>query len=307
MWLLSTVVVLYVILVLVGIFFPLAHAQVHLRPDTRPTVLLLDSDQDQPISDRMLIGTHGSAAYRLDVDTLVHDRGFRIKQYGYLVPGFTRRWGINQRYSLYDQLLIGVRFLHLEISLHNGEWCTIHSFKAGTLRDDLLEIRRFVSMSGSTNFTLLYPELFDNDPEDTDDCGQTYLAAIADILGTYQRVYRPHDRMATYYNKVAIVEAVSVVSSYTRTTNKKVFLYDRISKTPSDRFLHWVMTPNTTTIVCSMFLPFIVPNSLSTLYATKHEHLTAYLRSLPPLRGQCLIVDHVDPEFVAIVDAHNHD
>jgi hypothetical protein len=299
---------LFVVIVLLGVFVPVTRARVHTRAEKQSTVLLLDSDQDRPISDRMLIGTHGSAAYRLDLGTLVADRGFNMKKYGHWTPDLTRRWAINQVYSLYDQLRMGVRFLHLEISLHKEEWCTIHSYKAGTLFEDVHEIRRFVLLPDSSHFTLLYPQLFDNKPSDVDSSGRTYLEAIADILGTCQRSYRPRDPMVTYYNRVAIVDAASAQSPHDDTTTVSTFLHNHvpISKR-SDRFLHWVMTPGLNTIVRSICLPFTSPKSLSTLYPNKHENLTAYLRTVPPLQCQCIIVDHVDPEFVAIVDAHNRD
>lgn len=216
--------------------------------------------------------------------------------------------GINQRYSVYDQLVIGVRFLHLEISLHHGEWCTIHSFKDGTLRRDLMEIRRFVMIPGSSHFTLLYPQLFRNEPSDMDSSGRTYLTAISDILGTYQRAYRPEDPIVTYYNQVAIVDGAFFSVPPDSTTNWKTFLHNRSTKTCPDPFLHWVMTPDVATITRSVVLPFTTHRSLSTLYPTNHENLREYLRSSPPsTHRQCIIVDHVDPEFVEIVDAQNRD
>jgi hypothetical protein len=288
------------LMVIIGILVPLTKPIMHLQTP-KNTKLRFESSPERAIKDVMLVGTHGSAAYRLDVGKLVDDRNVGMKRFGYLIQNYTRRWAINQRYSLYDQLTMGVRFLHLEISLYQDEWCTIHSYKAGTLTEDLLEILRFVTVSGSTHFTLLQPQLFGNQAMDTDSAGRTYMDAIDDTLGPYGRLYHPHDHVSTYYNRVAVLTSPPL-HPRDSTDDVDVFLHNRDQVGPPGQFLQWVMTPDTKTIVRSMLLPFIVPGSLSDLYPTKHDHLLRYIQSHQPLRFQCIIIDFVDPTFVEIID-----
>lgn len=299
-----SVLLVYILVIVIGIFVPLSYSRVQLEDNDPPKRLRIEFYPERPIVECMLIGTHGSAAYRLDLNTLVDDRGDVIKKYGYLIPELTRRWALNHRYSLYDQLMIGVRFVHLEISLHAGEWCTIHSYKAGTLREDLLEIRRFVMLAGSSHFAIVHPHLFVNTVDDIDSDGHTYLTAINMILGTNVREYNPVDPVSTYYNTVAIV-ASPAESPRDSTANVDMFLRNRDKVIPSGRFFSWVMTPDTNTIIRSILLPFTSPMSLATLYPTKHDNLVAYIQTNQPLRCQCIIIDHVDPAFVTIIDECN--
>jgi hypothetical protein len=288
--------IVYILIVIAGILIPLKK---QLPTYVESTNLRFESYPERPIKHCTLVGTHGSAAYRLDVEKLVDDRNVGIKKFGFMIQNFTRRWAINQQFSLYDQLTMGVRFLHLEISLYQDEWCTIHSYKAGTLKEDLLDILRFVAVSGSTHFTLLHPQLFGD--QDRDSAGKTYMDEMEEILGSSLRVYTPDDPVNTYYNTVAVIQSPPL---YPRdyTDDIDIFLHNRNKVVPPGTFLQWVMTPDNTTIVRNIFLPFITTNSLSDLYPTKHTHLFKYLQSHEPLRVQCIIVDHVDPQFVSIID-----
>jgi hypothetical protein len=295
------IVIVYILIVIAGIFMPLTK---QLPTSVESTNLRFESDPERPIKHCMLVGTHGSASYRLDVEKLVDDRNVGIKKFGYLIQDFTRRWAMNQRFSLYDQLTMGVRFLHLEISLYQDEWCTIHSYKAGTLKEDLLEILRFVSVSGSTHFTLLHPQLFGD--QDTDSAGKTYMDEIEEILGSSLRVYNPDDHVSTYYNTVTVLHSPPL-HPRDYTDDIDIFLKNRDRVGPPGQFLQWVMTPDTNTIVRNILLPFTTTGSLSDLYPTNHTHLVKYIQSHEPLGFQCIIVDHVDPQFVSIIDGSNLD
>jgi hypothetical protein len=291
-------VLVYSLLVLLGVLVPRTESARQVQAATK---LRFESVPEQPIKDSVLVGTHGSAAYRLDVEKLVDARAVGIKKFGYLIPAFTRRWAINQRYSLYDQLQMGVRFLHLEIGLYQDEWCTKHSYGAGTLKEDLLEILRFVTVSGSTHFTLVHPQLFGSKGTDTDSSGRTFMEEIEHILGPHLRFYHPDDPVSTYYRKVAVLPAPPLYPM-DGTDDVAVFLHNRDTEVPLGTFLQWVMTPETKTIVRSLFLPFTTPGSLLDFYPTKHQHLDQYIQRHQPLRCQCILVDHVDPTFVAIID-----
>ena len=124
---------------------------------------------------------------------------------------------------------------------------------------------------------------------------------IEEIIGSHIRLYDPDDYVSTYYNQVAILK-VPPLYPMDYTDDVAVFLNNRDTVVPSGTFLQWVMTPETKTIVRSIFLPFTNPGSLCDLYPTNHEHLVQYVQDHQPLRCQCIIVDHVDPTFVDIID-----
>ena len=63
-----------------------------------------------------------------------------------LIKNFVFRFGQTQTVDIYNQLLQGVRFLHIKVTYYQGEWYTSHTILSGTLADHMTHVLRYLAL-----------------------------------------------------------------------------------------------------------------------------------------------------------------
>ena len=286
-----------VLLCLFVLWWFLLHARNHgraLEPRVRTTRVLRYTGTTR-LCEYLLVGTHGSAAYRITPGICVDDRGIRSKHpVGKIFPSMVRRWSLNQHYDIYSQLALGVRYLHLEVAVYRGDWVTLHSYLCG-----LDQVCLFLAENPGA-FLLLHLQVFG-----TTQSVYEYVQTHA-ISG---RVQCGVDREATLQSlrgKVVLFEPELYPADYV--ADLPLFLENRTPhRAPPPlshtlRALQWVMTPSAATILWDVLLrPW--STGLARLPSVKDKALLrTHLATMQPSAFQILVVDHVDPETITMVE-----
>jgi hypothetical protein len=277
--------------------------------------------------DYLLIGTHGSAAYRIDPAVIVDDRGVDVKRIaGKVTPGLIKQWALNQHYDIYSQLALGARYIHLEVAVHNGEWVTIHSFFAGTLAEDLDQIKGFLDDT-TEGFALLKVQRFGKTT--TDKVGKTYMDYIREIDLKYRvdgRTLTRETKLSTLMKKMIVfgtgddgLRLELYPADYT--SNVNIFDFNRnakriqanppkhIERMGSLLGFQWVMTPGTRDIVMDLINPasrsglfdFVTVKNKTKLREYLSTNADTFLKTF-----HIFIVDHLDPETCSCIEDYNY-
>ena len=280
------------------------------------------SDPTLILGSYLLIGTHGSAAYRLDTSICVDDRGEYIKHIaGHITSGAVKQWGLNQHYDLYSQLILGARYLHLEVAVYKGEWVTIHSYLAGTLMNDLNEIKSFLDDT-TDGFALIHLQRFGTLAVDDDKRTATDFAK--EYFRTYLEPNVTRKTLLTSLKKKMVLlndETTANVELYPRdyTTDISIFDVNRstvhFEETPpqyvdTNSYLlgfQWVMTPGAESITNDILNPFNQSGLFDLESVHNRSKLSTYLQTESELQQnfQIFIVDHLDHDMYDRIDAYN--
>lgn len=283
---------------------------------------LHEKDFSGTLEDCLLIGTHGSAAYRVTPSVVVNDRGVGAKQTLSWLSGLVRRWSLNQHYDVYSQLCMGARFLQWQVGLHQNEWVTLHSYLCGDVAADMTQVVRFVEEKGNQAFVLLSIQLWVNE-DSVDSRGRTIWAYLSELGGSHVRpTNTPVSKwtpLQSLRRKIVIVTGVDCrmyPSDYT--TNQETFDKNRslaqikshLSETADDNRLacfQWVMTPDTQDVVQSALLPYPVTGLYSlpaVVDDTGRRNILNTLRQIQP-GFQVFLVDHLTPSIAREIDTWN--
>ena len=295
-----------------------------------PTLLYKDRlqytherDDSGTLEGYLLIGTHGSAAYRITPDVLVDSRGVGSKQTFSWLTGLIRRWSLNQHYDIYSQLCLGARFLHLEIALHNEEWVTLHSYLCGGVAEDMSQVVRFIEEKDNKAFVLLNIQLFGVSEGATDKASRTIWTYLSELGGTH---IWPMDIPVSKKTTILSLRGKIVVVKYSEcrmypsdyTTDNKTFDFNRShtqiqtylsENTKDDRLgcLQWVMTPDTMDLVHSALLPYPISGLYTLPVVVDNTRFRRLLDSLYQVQSgfQVLLVDHLMPSISREIEEWN--
>ena len=225
-----------------------------------------ESDDSGTLQDYTLLGTHGSAAYKVNPYVVVDDRGVSSKRTFSWLRGLVMRWSLNQHYDIYSQLCMGVRFLQLEVSLYQGEWVTLHSYLCGSLVADLAQIVKFIEKKDNPAFVLLKVELFGVGSEAIDRNGKTIGLKLEELCGHHlwpkESPIQKNTPLVSLRKKIIVVQdCLMYPEDYT--TDIALFKANRsgfTARPPSTSLecFQWVMTPSTADLVWSLLRPFPV-------------------------------------------------
>lgn len=277
-------------------------------------------NDDYTLKDVILIGTHGSAAYRIDSSIVVDDRGKFVKHIATVLPGFVAQWAKNQHYDIYSQLCLGVRFLHLEVAVYQGRWVCIHSYYAGELSDDITQVVRFIE-DHPDGFALIHVQTFGNTFQDSaDKTAWEFIKGIVDDEDMFVSYIRRDTKMSDLKGKIVLMLPNNDNDKQTKfhyypqdyTADKDKFMENRTQSSLGDRshyvhpsMLQWVMTPGTTEMV----------NDITDIFAQGGLHKLPAVSDVDMRKNfleqnkeylvsnfDVFIVDHVDSN--AIDDVH---
>ena len=271
------------------------------------------------LKDYLLIGTHGSSAYRLDCMSLVDDRGVRMKSLaGKLTPGLIKQWALNQHYDIYSQLALGARYVHLEVAVHDGEWVTIHSFLAGKLSDDLDQITRFLDHT-TDGFALVHLQHFGETTRDhTNKTCMDHIHELAPKYHCSDPVTRATPLRALTGKLVVLGGDGLQIELYPGDYTGDVATFDsnrtthRIQMHPPSQLNHpktllgfqWVLTPGTHEIAVDAVDPFHQSGLFDRVTVTSKTRLRDYLATHPDM-FHVFIVDHFDEETRICIEEYN--
>ena len=95
---------------------------------------LTKKNPDLTLNNLILPGTHNSACDKLTLD------------YGYNFPIIShviKNWTLNQKWSVYEQLVNGVRMLDIDVSYINNKFYTSHTFIIDELEDLIEQLKKY--------------------------------------------------------------------------------------------------------------------------------------------------------------------
>ena len=306
-WVMFVVCVVLISVISVIIVSANLKSSLHLQPD--PPIHALNFGAQGVLDDYLLIGTHGSAAYQLEPTVLVDDRGYAAKGLvGYLGPELVKTWSINQHYTIYGQLMLGARYLHLEVAVHDGMWVTLHSYRCGDLRHELTEIQRFLAQESPDIFALVYFQLFGAHRVDAN--GDELLDLVKNQLGgsLFMQPISRQTRIRDLTQKLVMLTDTSL-EQYPADWTHDVGEFDR-HRTPTYMRHHpptqlanaqcmlcftWVMTPHVTQMITDAMNLWTDSGTFSMETQNKRK-LQTFLQDNSSYLQQfgVMIVDHLD-------------
>jgi hypothetical protein len=274
------------------------------------------------LKDYLLLGTHGSAAYRLDTTSIVDDRGVGIKHTaGKVTPGLIKQWALNQHYDIYSQLALGARYIHLEVAVYKGEWVTIHSYLAGPLSEDMGQVASFLEHT-IDGFAIVHLQRFGEETKDKS--GLSHVDYLRKLYPQYivDSGVTTNTRINTLAKKMVILGVNMKSEMYPRDYTTDLATFDlnrtvqRVQDNPPQYHEHidtligfqWVMTPGTGDLVGAAMNPFRKSGLFDLVTVTdktklrEYIHTTAY--SIMPVFN-IFIVDHLDTQTCTIEEEYN--
>ncbi len=102
--------------------------------------------KNKKIEELYIPGTHDSACYSMNYNTrstLYSKLDFLFQLIGPLFC-ITNKFTQTQSMSIYNQLMLGVRFLDLRICMYDGVYYCSHSYMCGPLENYLYQINKFI-------------------------------------------------------------------------------------------------------------------------------------------------------------------
>ena len=95
---------------------------------------LTKKNPDLTLNNLILPGTHNSACHKLTLDC-----GYNFP----IVSHIIKNWTLNQKFSVYEQLVNGVRMLDIDISYIDNKFYTSHTFIIDELEDVLEQLKLY--------------------------------------------------------------------------------------------------------------------------------------------------------------------
>ena len=305
-----------VFLTCVGLVLLIVSANLNssLQLEMDPPVRALNFHAQNVLDDYLLIGTHGSAAYQLEPTVLVEDRGYAAKKFiGIVCPELVKTWSLNQHYTVYGQLALGARYLHLEVAVHNGTWVTLHSYRCGDLRHELSDIQRFLACDTHPDiFALVYFQVFGEQQVDAN--GNDIQEVVKHQLGAslFAQPIGKMTRIEDLTQKLVMLTDASL-EQYPADWTHDVEEFDR-HRTPTHMRHHppanaqcmlcltWVMTPHVTQMLAGA-VKFWTRSGIFSMETQNTRKLQTFLQDNSSYVQQfsILLVDHLTPATVDLI------
>ena len=305
-----------------SIIFPaITDTGLPLKNISNERALLYYTFENINMGDYILCGTHGSVSYGVNTDVLVDDRGYTIKKLSTILPGITKRWSRNQHYDIFNQLLMGTRFLHLEVGWYKHSYVVLHSYYCTTLSDVLDQIIAFLDHT-QKGFVVVQLQRWGSIPHDEKHL-ITYVRAYRNIY--YRFGHAQSDKPVTIqkdtflknlYGKFIIVQnfqqlpnvaARSTWYDFKHEVRKEIMTF-RDPQSSHTRGFAWVMVPNTKTIITKGSQPFNHDGLFSFDSVRRKDFRTVFVHTHYAKIKSCysfFIMDHVSPGDIDMVDSVN--
>ena len=224
---------------------------------------------------------------------------------------FIKLWAKCQSKTIYEQLLMGIRYFDIRITKYNGEYYTIHSLIAIPVGQILHDILLFIDTFPTEKIILDFNHLYIDDVKEFEEYLKFQIGDKAvsnnndNIVAAIGTLDKPlfvfvDDDNTSFFNS-------DILKSFWHDTNDVNLLTTSMSEESKEgllRITQAILTPTQTDVLLGIFLFFIFPSSLKALTYKNKQRIYDYLE-LDIQNKNIIITDFVDEDYVDLCIREN--
>lgn len=261
--------------------------------------------QNKSIHELVIPGSHDSFAYDFKILGPNESGMPRIANL------FIKLWAKCQSKTIYEQLLMGIRYFDIRITKYNGEYYTIHSLIAIPVNQVLHDILLFIDTFPTEKIILDFNHLYIDDVKEFEEYLKFQIGDKAvsnnndNIVAAIGTLDKPlfvfvDDDNTSFFNS-------DILKSFWHDTNDVNLLTTSMSEESKEgllRITQAILTPTQTDVLLGIFLFFIFPSSLKALTYKNKQRIYDYLE-LDIQNKNIIITDFVDEGYVDLCIREN--
>lgn len=261
--------------------------------------------QNKSIHELVIPGSHDSFAYDFKILGPNESGMPRIANL------FIKLWAKCQSKTIYEQLLMGIRYFDIRITKYNGEYYTIHSLIAIPVGQILHDILLFIDTFPTEKIILDFNHLYIDDVKEFEEYLKFQIGDKAvsnnndNIVAAIGTLDKPlfvfvDDDNTSFFNS-------DILKSFWHDTNDVNLLTTSMSEESKEgllRITQAILTPTQTDVLLGIFLFFIFPSSLKALTYKNKQRIYDYLE-LDIQNKNIIITDFVDEDYVDLCIREN--
>lgn len=261
--------------------------------------------QNKSIHELVIPGSHDSFAYDFKILGPNESGMPRIANL------FIKLWAKCQSKTIYEQLLMGIRYFDIRITKYNGEYYTIHSLIAIPVNQVLHDILLFIDTFPTEKIILDFNHLYIDDVKEFEEYLKFQIGDKAvsnnndNIVAAIGTLDKPlfvfvDDDNTSFFNS-------DILKSFWHDTNDVNLLTSSMSEESKEgllRITQAILTPTQTDVLLGIFLFFIFPSSLKALTYKNKQRIYDYLE-LDIQNKNIIITDFVDEGYVDLCIREN--
>lgn len=261
--------------------------------------------QNKSIHELVIPGSHDSFAYDFKILGPNESGMPRIANL------FIKLWAKCQSKTIYEQLLMGIRYFDIRITKYNGEYYTIHSLIAIPVGQILHDILLFIDTFPTEKIILDFNHLYIDDVKEFEEYLKFQIGDKAvsnnndNIVAAIGTLDKPlfvfvDDDNTSFFNS-------DILNSFWHNTNDVNLLTTSMSEESKEgllRITQAILTPTQTDVLLGIFLFFIFPSSLKALTYKNKQRIHDYLE-LDIQNKNIIITDFVDEDYVDLCIREN--
>ena len=261
--------------------------------------------QNKSIHELVIPGSHDSFAYDFKILGPNESGMPRIANL------FIKLWAKCQSKTIYEQLLMGIRYFDIRITKYNGEYYTIHSLIAIPVGQILHDILLFIDTFPTEKIILDFNHLYIDDVKEFEEYLKFQIGDKAvsnnndNIIAAIGTLDKPlfvfvDDDNTSFFNS-------DILKSFWHDTNDVNLLTTSMSEESKEgllRITQAILTPTQTDVLLGIFLFFIFPSSLKALTYKNKQRIYDYLE-LDIQNKNIIITDFVDEDYVDLCIREN--
>ena len=261
--------------------------------------------QNKSIHELVIPGSHDSFAYDFKILGPNESGMPRIANL------FIKLWAKCQSKTIYEQLLMGIRYFDIRITKYNGEYYTIHSLIAIPVSQILHDILLFIDTFPTEKIILDFNHLYIDDVKEFEEYLKFQIGDKAvsnnndNIVAAIGTLDKPlfvfvDDDNTSFFNS-------DILKSFWHDTNDVNLLTTSMSEESKEgllRITQAILTPTQSDVLLGIFLFFIFPSSLKALTYKNKQRIYDYLE-LDIQNKNIIITDFVDEDYVDLCIREN--
>lgn len=261
--------------------------------------------QNKSIHELVIPGSHDSFAYDFKILGPNESGMPRIANL------FIKLWAKCQSKTIYEQLLMGIRYFDIRITKYNGEYYTIHSLIAVPVNQIIHDILLFIDTFPTEKIILDFNHLYIDDVKEFEEYLKFQIGDKAvsnnndNIVAAIGTLDKPlfvfvDDDNTSFFNS-------DILKSFWHDTNDVNLLTTSMSEESKEgllRITQAILTPTQTDVLLGIFLFFIFPSSLKALTYKNKQRIYDYLE-LDIQNKNIIITDFVDEDYVDLCIREN--
>ena len=261
--------------------------------------------QNKSIHELVIPGSHDSFAYDFKILGPNESGMPRIANL------FIKLWAKCQSKTIYEQLLMGIRYFDIRITKYNGGYYTIHSLIAIPVSQIIHDILLFIDTFPTEKIILDFNHLYIDDVKEFEEYLKFQIGDksvsnnndnIVAAIGTLDKplfVFVDDDN-TSFFNS-------DILNSFWHDTNDVNLLTTSMSEESKEgllRITQAILTPTQSDVLLGIFLFFIFPSSLKALTYKNKQRIYDYLE-LDIQNKNIIITDFVDEDYVDLCIREN--